>query len=78
MSVATKLEGGGGKALVAGPLKTPLFFCGFPKHMYCSFFPIHFPQGVVGHRTDVKPTYNDKSCCPSNVRIFKIDCKSGI
>ena len=29
-NVATKLEGGWGKALVAGPLKKELF-CGFPK-----------------------------------------------
>ena len=28
--MATKLEGGGGKALVARPLVEELFFCGFP------------------------------------------------
>ena len=29
--MAPKLGGGGGKALVAGPLKIELIFCGFPK-----------------------------------------------
>ena len=30
--MATKLEGGGGEALVAGPLKKKIF-CGFPKQL---------------------------------------------
>ena len=31
--MATKLEGVGGKALVARPLKKLLFYCGFPNSL---------------------------------------------
>ena len=34
VTMAIKLEGGGGKALMARPLLEELFFCGFPYRMY--------------------------------------------
>ena len=38
--VATKLKGGGGKTLVAGPLKKYLFLRGFPKSGWLMVGPV--------------------------------------
>ena len=42
VSMATKFERGGGKALVAGPLKKYRFFCGFPYFIYSFFIKLFF------------------------------------
>ena len=63
--MATKHDGGGGKALVAGPLKKiPLFFCGIPSQFWAQqyleqMYPVAGTDPVIS-RWKILEQYQEK------------------